>query len=294
MNGAVVHAFRRDAGPARRLARALGTGFSIIGHDRFPDGESRISAGPAAGRVFLYAALHRPDAKLTPLLLAADALRRQGAGKVVLVAPYMPYLRQDQVFEPGQSLSRDVFAGVLGRAFDRIVTVQAHMHRTSDLSAAFGGRPASNLSAASLLARAGDWPAPVFVAPDIEATSWAQEAAGAVGGDWTGLRKVREGDREVRLGPVEAVAVRGRQAVILDDICSSGATLLAAAGALLSAGAAAVDVAIVHALFPSAVGDRLRAAGIDHVFSTDSIPHPTNAARLAPLLAEDLRPELVS
>ena len=293
MTAATVHAFDRDAPRARRLARALGVAFTPIGLHRFPDGESRVNAAPAAAVACLYATLNRPDARLTPLLLAADALRRRGAERLSLAAPYLPYMRQDKVFAPGQALSRDVFGGVIGAAFDKVVTVQAHMHRTRDLDAAFGGTPVVNLSAVELLAQAGGWTDPVFVAPDIEAESWVRTAAAAVGGDWTGFEKVRDGDREVRVGPARADAVQGRRAVILDDICSSGATLMAAAASLYAAGAAGVDVAVVHPLFSAEIQSRLRAAGIGRILSTDSIPHPTNAARLAPLLAQALRPELI-
>lgn len=292
MTAAAVHAFDRDGPAARRLARALGAAFAPIGLHRFPDGESSVSAAPAAAVSCLYSALNRPDAKLAPLLLAADALRRRGADRLILVAPYLPYLRQDRVFVPGQALSRDVFGRAVGSAFDGIITVQAHMHRTRDLDAALGGRPVLNLSAVTLLAQAGRWNDPVFVAPDIEAESWARAAADAAGGTWTGFRKVRDGDREVRLGPARVDAVRGRQAVILDDICSSGATLMSAAASLRAAGAAGVDVAVAHALFPPVVQARLLGAGIGRILSTDSIPHPTNAARLAPLLAQALSPEL--
>lgn len=294
MTTAVVHAFVRDGPRARRLARVLGEAFAPIGLHRFPDGESSVSAAPAAKVSCLYATLNRPDARLTPLLMAADALRRRGAERLILAAPYLPYLRQDKVFAPGQALSRDVFGGVIGAAFDKVVTVQAHMHRTRDLGAAFGGKPVVNLSAVELLARAGGWTDPVFVAPDIEAESWARAAAATIGGDWTGFEKVRDGDREVRVGPARADAVRGRRTVILDDICSSGATLISAAASLFAAGAASVDVAIAHALFSTEVQSRLREAGIGRILSTDSIPHPTNAARLAPLLAQALHPELIA
>jgi ribose-phosphate pyrophosphokinase len=164
-----VYAFGDDEAPAARLAAALGVPTWPIGLHTLPDGESLPFAPLAAATALLYRALDRPDGKLMPLLLAADALRRAGAGRVVLVAPYMPYLRQDAVFAPGQPLSRDVLGGVLGAAFDRVVTVEPHLHRTADLTPVFQGTPVASLSAAELLAqRIGRRGAPVIVGPAAE------------------------------------------------------------------------------------------------------------------------------
>ena len=92
--------------------------------------------------------------------------------------------------------------------------------------------------------------------------------------------------------PAAAQKIRGRRAVIIDDICSSGTTLLSATRLLMDHGAASVEIAVVHALFDAAVAARLRAAGAARILSTDSCSHPTNAAVLAPLLAAALRTEI--
>ena len=92
-----------------------------------------------------------PDRKLMPALLAADALRRAGASRVTLVAPYLAYMRQDRVFRSGEPISQRVFGQCLGRAFDRVLTVEAHLHRTHRLSDVTGR--ARSLSAAPAIAR---------------------------------------------------------------------------------------------------------------------------------------------
>lgn len=80
--------------------------------------------------------------------------------------------------------------------------------------------------------------------------------------------------------------------MILDDVASSGHTLARAAERLRAAGATRVDVAVTHALFAGDAIEVIRAAGVDEVWSTDCIAHPSNAVHVAPLIAEALRPIL--
>jgi len=77
--------------------------------------------------------------------------------------------------------------------------------------------------------------------------------------------------------------------VLVDDVASSGVTLARAAERLRAAGAASVDVAVTHALFADGALERIRAAGVGEVWSTDCIAHPSNAVSVAPMLAAALR-----
>lgn len=286
-----VHAFPEDAGPAGRLAHALGVPMREIALHRFPDGEALPKVGAASGTAILYRGLAHPDEKLMPLLLAADALRRGGVRRLVLAAPYMPYLRQDKVFEPGQPLSRDVIGRLLGPAFDRILTVEPHLHRTHDLGPVFAGAAVTVLSAAEPLAAAiGPAGAPLIVGPDSESEAWAARVAGALGADCVVFEKTRLGDRQVSLSVRGEVA--GRRCVLVDDIASSGGTLEAAIAALAARGAGDIEAAVVHALLDSAAEARLRAAGAARIVSTDSCDHPTNAIPLAGLIAGALQDEV--
>lgn len=289
---AVLHAFEDEAAPAGRLAAALGLEFGLVNLHEFPDGETLPTVPGAASTVLVYRSVDRPNPKLMPLLLACDAWRRAGARRLVLVAPYLSYLRQDALFEPGQSLSRDVLGGLLAPRFDRIVTVDPHLHRTADLSASWN-TPVTVLSAAPLLAAAlPGLAAPLVVGPDAEAGAWARALAEALGAPHVTFRKERHGDRDVQLTLPDGVAIRGRSAVLVDDVCSTGVTLERATERLGEAGAASVDVAVTHALFDDEALARLKRAGARRIVSSDSCEHPTNAAPLAGLLAAALRGEL--
>jgi len=289
---AVLHAFEDEVEPARRLAAELRVAFGQVVLHRFPDGEALPTVSGVAATVLVYRSLDRPDPKLMPLLLACDAWRRAGARRLVLVAPYLSYLRQDAVFAPGQPLSRDVLGALLGPRFDRIVTVDPHLHRTADLSASWHA-PVTVLSAASILATAlRDVTTPLLVGPDEEAGAWASALGQALGAPHATLRKQRRGDRDVSLIVPEGLDVRGRSIVLVDDVASSGVTLERAAQRLHAAGAASVDVAVTHALFDDEAQARLERAGVRRIVSSDSCRHGSNGAPLAGLLAAALGREV--
>jgi len=288
-----VHACAPEKRQGVALANALGVSFHEVALHHFPDGESLpVVAHDGARTVVAYASLDHPDGKLIRLLLAADAWRRTGVRRLILVAPYLCYMRQDAVFAPGQPLSRDVICKLLAGAFDRVLTVDAHLHRTGSLAEVFGKVPAQDLSAADPLALAfegGD--RPLVVGPDMESRPWVQRIADRLGGDILMFHKTRGGDRQVELYAENVACAKGRRVVIVDDICSSGATIEQVAIMLRAAGAASIEMGVVHALFTDQVEARLQAAGVSRIVSTDSITHRTNHASLAPLLADALKDE---
>lgn len=289
-----VHGFAEDVGPVGRLAARLDVPDVLIDLHEFPDGEVLPTVPTRkGGTVIFYRSLHHMNHRILPLLLAADAYRRAGASRVVLVAPYLGYLRQDAVFRPGQSLSRDVVGRLIGGGFDRVVTVQAHLHRTSSLAQVLGVRGDSLNVSGALAEVASDGTHRLVVGPDVESTPWAREAADRLHGDWLTFEKQRLGDRTVVLTLPSPEKVAGRAVLLLDDVCSSGGTLIQAIAQLRDAGAASVDVALAHALFDAAVERRLRQAGARRIVSSDSVPHPTNALELAGTLASALKNEVL-
>ena len=119
--------FAECEGLARKVANRLDCPLRTVEVHQFPDGESLVRAeSKTPGRALLFRSLDDPNEKMIELLFAADALRRQGVSEVGLVAPYLGYMRQDRVFETGQSLSQRVVANFLGNAFDDVLTVEAH------------------------------------------------------------------------------------------------------------------------------------------------------------------------
>ena len=281
---------------ASRLAARFAVPADEITVHTFPDGEIRVTVAPAADTTIVYASLDRPNDKLITLLLAAEALRRTGAQRLVLVAPYLCYMRQDAAFHPGEAISQRVVGRLLADAFDRIVTVDAHLHRTTDIHDVFPGIEADNLSAmptiAEVLRTAGFDPATVVVGPDVESEGWVRELAGRLGVTHMVASKIRHGDRSVDIKLPDRRAITGRPVLLVDDLVSSGGTLTVCARALAEAGAATIDAIVTHALFSPAAEEEFARAGIRSVRSTTSVPHPTNSINLDALLAGALQNEI--
>lgn len=285
---APFHVFPDTAAFGAALARAARRRTVPVAVHRFPDGESLVRVQTPVGRhVVLVRALADPNSRLVETLLAADALRRAGARRVTLVAPYLSYMRQDAVFHPGEPVSQRVVGRLLGDAFDGVLTVEAHLHRVRRLAEVIPGRSRS-LSAAPALAawlrrRGRDW---LIVGPDEESAPWVRAIARGAGSRFVVGRKVRHGDRAVS---VEVSGeVRGARAVVVDDIASSGATITAAARALRAGGVASVDAIVSHAIFAPGAEARIRAAGVRRLLSCDTLPHRTNAIGVAALVAAAL------
>ena len=143
----VIQGLPSSSRDAADLAARLGVPVHEIDVHAFPDGEIRVTVGPASATTIIYASLDRPNDKLVALLFAAEALRRGGANRLVLVAPYLCYKRQDAAFNEGEAISQKVIGLLLARHFDRVVTVDAHLHRTPHIAEVFPGRAVASLGA---------------------------------------------------------------------------------------------------------------------------------------------------
>ncbi|RJL07363.1 ribose-phosphate pyrophosphokinase [Paracoccus aestuarii] len=273
---------------ARQLADAGGWEAGALETRRFPDGETylRILSDVKDKAVDLVATLARPDDGFLRLIFAADAARSLGAREVNLIAPYLSYMRQDRRFQPGEAVTSKSFARLVSSSFDRLITVDPHLHRYPALSALYT-IPTNTLHAAPLLA---DWIAanvdsPLIIGPDEESEQWVSAIAARIGAPHAVLRKVRHGDRDVDIALPDLSEWRGCQPVLADDIASSGHTLIEAARQLPLQGFARPVVAVVHGIFAEESFQRL-APLCDRIVSSDAVPHDSNAVGLASIIAE--------
>jgi ribose-phosphate pyrophosphokinase len=276
---------------AAELATQLGAELGAIETRRFPDGESyvRIASDVAGREAVLVCTLARPDDQFLRLVFAARTLRELGAASVTLVAPYLAYMRQDKRFHSGEAVTSDHFADLLSREIDRLITVDPHLHRHAALSEIYRA-PAVALHAAPLLATwiAREVDRPLIVGPDIESEQWVADVASRAGAPHVVLRKERHGDRDVEIAIPDLSAWRDRLPVLIDDIASSGRTLIKAAEGTTGQGLAPPVCVVVHPLFAEDSYERLSAV-CARIVSTDSVVHESNGIALAPLLAGALR-----
>lgn len=292
----VVFALPGNEPLARRLCEQLGAEAGACQVRTFPDGEVyvRVDTPVAGRRAILACTLHQPQSKLLALLFLAATCRDLGASEVGLVAPYLAFMRQDHRFQPGEGVTSRYFAELLSRSLSWLVTVDPHLHRWQSLDQIYTVRTRVVHAAPAIAAWARDHVrAPVIIGPDAESAQWAGAVAGELGAPCVVLEKVRRGDREVYITAPDLGAHRGRTPVLLDDIVSTGRTMIEAAAQLARAGLAAPVCVCVHAVFADRAYQELLAAGVDRVVSCDTIAHASNRISVDGAIAAAVRELLV-
>jgi ribose-phosphate pyrophosphokinase len=278
----------RDLGCA--LGRATGLPVTHVATRVFPDGEVCVDvpAGAAAGTVVIVQGTHAPqDRHLQELYQLVEVAGHLGAERAICVVPYLAYGRQDRRTAPGQPLSAAIVLRTLGLlGAERLVTVDPH----SAAQVAAAPFPVASLFADRLVAR---WigeralARPLLVAPDAGRRAYVERVAAACGAPALGLEKRRGPDGAISYTGLDGSAA-GRDVVVLDDLCTSGSTLVPLARRLLAEGAASLTLVVTH-LFPGAADLPARIGGPVRLVSTDTVPGGAARISVAPLLACWLR-----
>lgn len=274
---------------AARLVDRTGIHSHPVDLHRFPDGETLVTLPEQLvdQDVAILSTLHDPDSLALPLTFAAATAREFGAKSVGLIAPYLAYMRQDHRFAPGQAVSAPIFARFIQESFDWLVTADPHLHRIHSLDELFDF-PTRRIETAPHLA---EWvkanvPDSVLLGPDGESRQWVAEVARLAGRPFEVLEKIRSGDRDVQVSVPQSEALLAGTPVILDDVASSGRTMIEAIARLAAAGCRPPVCVVIHAVFSGDSYGQILKAGAARIVTTDSIPHESNAISLARPLAE--------
>ena len=285
-----------DGACAAAIAARTGAELAATTLRQFPDTEFylRIET-PVAGRaVWIVSTLHPAGDKLLPVYLLASTARDLGARAVFLAAPYLAYMRQDNRFHDGEGVTSRYVARLLSSVVDGIVTVDPHLHRYQALEEIYPV-PTQVVHAAPRIA---DWirrevDRPVIIGPDAESEQWVRAVAAELGCAMLILHKVRRGDRDVSISPVEAAIESGLHIawmavtpVLVDDIVSTARTMIETIGELRRVAPPPPICIGVHAIFAERAYDDLCAAGAARVVTCNTIPHGSNAIDVNDLIAD--------
>lgn len=280
---------------AQRLAERLGLPLLVPEVRTFPDGEVYVRIDGAVAADAAIVGNLRGD-NFLQLAFLAGAARDLGARRVGLVAPYLAYMRQDSRFHPGEGMTASYFGRLVSCTFDWLVTVDPHLHRLPTLAEVYT-IPTTIARSAPEIARwiAAQIERPVLVGPDAESEQWVSAVAGHCGAPFLILEKTRRGDRDVSVTAPEAASVAaagGYTPVVIDDIVSTGRTMIEATRQLRAAGSAPPVCVAIHAVFADALSAALHDAGARSIVTCDTISHATNQIRISEPLADAVRERL--
>jgi len=278
----------------RKITELLKARAVQVEFKRFPDGESYIRFENTEliknkDVVIVQTTGPPQNENLVQLFLMADNARDNGAKSITAVVPYLAYARQDSRFRPGEALSIKTIVNLLKTCgVSRIITVNAHnptLLKTLPVSV-------EDLSAFSILAehfKRKGFEGAFSLSMGKKGLGTAVEADKVLKGGCDYISTQR--DRVTGNVTIEkkTLPVKNRDAVIFDDIISSGGTMIKAVSWVKEQGARRVYAACVHPLLTSDTKDRILRSGAEGVVGTDSVPSHVSEVSVAPLIAGALK-----
>lgn len=278
MSSNTVKIFSGSAHPelSRQIVKKIGRSLSNLEATLFPDGEWSIWVDEYVNNTqsFIIQPTSQPvNDNLIELCLIADALRREGARRITAVIPYFGYARQERRVRPGEPISAKVAADFLvSSGVTKVITIDVH----SETIGGFFNIPLLHLSALEILAkrvksmRLKD---PVVVSPDVGGVRRARNLAYYLDYPIAVVEKRRFFENRDKTEVLSMGGkVSGKSAIIVDDIISTGGTIVENVEILRKAGVKKVVVCATHPVFVGKYKENLSQDTVDKVIVTDTIP----------------------
>ena len=258
---------------------------------KFPDKETyiRILSDVKNKKVVIFCTLHEPDDKILSLYFLSSTAKSLGSKSVYLVAPYLAYMRQDNVFNPGEAVTSTYFGKLISEFVDGIVTIDPHLHRIKSLSKIYH-IPNTVIHAAKEISR---WikenvKNPILIGPDKESMQWVSVVAKNAGAPFTVLNKIRHSDTDVDVSIPNLQDYKNKTPVLVDDIISTAHTMIETVLHLKEKGMKPPICIGIHAIFAGNAYQELLDCGVSKIVTCNTIPHPSNLIDLSDILAKNL------
>jgi ribose-phosphate pyrophosphokinase len=270
--------FTGNANPAfaDKMCERLGMSLAKANVGRFSDGEIRVEIGQnVRGRdVFLVQSTCSPtNDNLLELLIMAEACKRSSAGRITAVMPYFGYARQDRKVAPRAPITAKLMAVLIqASGIDRVLTMDLHAGQIQG----FFDIPVDNLYAQPLLFRSmkevvTDPEETVIVSPDAGGVERARSYAKRLGCHLAIIDKRRDKPNSAEVMHIVG-QVKGRHAVIIDDMIDTAGTLTKGCRAIAQQGAKSVTAYATHPVLSGPAISRIEESRFEKVFVTDTIP----------------------
>ena len=284
---------------AEKLALCLSIPIKQVNLHQFPDGETKVTLPERLPKkVIICRSLNHPNDKLIELIITASAARDQGVEHITLVAPYLCYMRQDKAFNRGEAISQKIIGKLLSEYFDSVITIDPHLHRIKNLTEAIPNKSAITLHASHAISAflQQKFTQPIIIGPDEESEQWVKAIAAPHQWQFTIATKQRYSDTEVDVSFSESgldkntkLDLAERDIIIVDDIASTGKTLEQAVIQIKQQNPKSISIIVTHAFFVDSAIQRLNSLGVNNIWSSDSIPHPSNVFSIIETVATQLK-----
>jgi len=263
---------------AEKLAEKLNVKTKLVPTTvkRFPDGELYVMVESTSSTAVVVQSLNKND-DLIELILTLDALEGKN---VIVVIPYMGYARQDRAFKEGEAISIRAVAKMIENYTDEIVTVNIHSKKAKGYF-----KRLTDVDAMPLIGEYYKGRDVVMISPDFGSYERVKTASEYAGCDFDYLEKVRIDAERVEIKP-KSIDLKGREVVIVDDIISTGGTIVEAMRVLKDCGVKSVECACVHAVLVGNALNRLYSAGVKEVVATDTVEKGVSVISVADLLVD--------
>jgi len=277
---------------ARSIARKAKKAYVDLFVEKFPDNELHITVPVhkiKGKKVVLVQSFYGDvDSCIVEVFFAAQSVKEMGASSVSLMAPYFPYMRQDKEFTSGEIASIHVLGKIMSRELDEVYILDPHLHREKTLGHIFS-IPAHALSANPLMATyiKKHIKNPLIVGPDWESYRWARKTAEIIHCNSTILLKDRHSARRVEVHFQEDINSKGKNIVLIDDMISTGNTLLKTIKALRKIGVKKITCLAVHGIFVEKALEKLRKHAT--ILTSNSIPSPVSKIDISSLFAAKIK-----
>lgn len=274
--------YQAMAGALRRCLPRLQPGSFTV--SRFDNGELRVDVHtpPQSETCLVLASIAPPDEQMLAALLLIHTLKKEGAGAVTAVFPYLAYARQDK-HRSGQSMATPWVGAMLAASgAARLITVDVHSPRASQMFQI----PVISVSPAEIFAAAiRDYGlvGATLVAPDQGAIARCEALKAAAGLPPSQTPSFEKHRSDAGIVHSELTGEAGRKVILVDDILDTGTTLLSACQRLAKAGVEEIQIMATHGLFTGARWRELWKLGVTRIFITDTIPCAPQDTRIVTL-----------
>jgi ribose-phosphate pyrophosphokinase len=275
---------------ANNIAKKIGAELVLAGVRVFSDGESSIRLGKVKKNCIIVQSTNPPtDTHLMQLLMMAKKCTGDRVQDICAVIPYLGYARQDRAFQEGEVVSIALVAELFDKiGLDHILTVDIHSQLAMSYFASL-----QNISSVRLLAEYASKMKlrnPIAVSPDLGGTNRAKEFAQLLNIDFISLRKSRNRvTGEVTIDPNIDIDISKRDAILVDDIISSGGSIVKATEVLRSLEVGQIYVMCAHALLIGDAPQKIKEAGVNDIISTNSVPSNYSKIDLSEEIALSLK-----